>query len=67
MSDQISSCPTQEELRKCVYNQLSANEIEALKSHVKMCPKCRVSFTAILKETPNATVELLIKKALKNL
>ena len=50
MSDQISSCPNQEELRKCVYNQLSANEIEALKSHVKMCPKCRVSFTAILKE-----------------
>jgi urea transport system substrate-binding protein len=50
MSDQILSCPTQEELRKCVYNQLSANEIEALKSHVKMCPKCRVSFTAILKE-----------------
>lgn len=50
MSDQISSCPTQEELRKCVYNQLSANEIEALKSHVKMCPKCRVSFTTILKE-----------------
>lgn len=50
MSDQISSCPTQEELRKCVYNQLSANEIEALKSHVKMCPKCRVSFTAVLKE-----------------
>jgi serine/threonine protein kinase len=50
MSDQISSCPTQEELRKCVYNQLSANEIESLKSHVKMCPKCRVSFTAILKE-----------------
>ncbi len=50
MSDQISSCPTQEELRKCVYNQLSANEIEVLKSHVKMCPKCRVSFTGILKE-----------------
>lgn len=50
MSDQITSCPTQEELRKCVYNQLSANEIESLKSHVKMCPKCRVSFTAILKE-----------------
>ena len=50
MSDQISSCPTQEELKKCVYNQLSANEIETLKSHVKMCPKCRVSFTTILKE-----------------
>ena len=50
MSDQILKCPTQEELKKCVYNQLSANEIEALKSHVKMCPKCRVSFTAILKE-----------------
>lgn len=50
MSDQISSCPTQEELKKCVYNQLSANEIESLKSHVKMCPKCRVSFTSILKE-----------------
>ena len=50
MSDQISSCPTQDALKKCVYNQLSANEIESLKSHVKMCPKCRVSFTAILKE-----------------
>jgi serine/threonine protein kinase len=50
MSDQILNCPPQEELRKCVYNQLSANEIEAVKSHVKTCPKCRVSFTTILKE-----------------
>lgn len=50
MSDQITSCPEQEELRKCVFNQLPTNELEAIKAHVKMCPKCRVSFTTILKE-----------------
>ncbi|NBR04666.1 MAG: serine/threonine protein kinase [Planctomycetes bacterium] len=50
MTDQITGCPAHEELRKCVYNQLTAKEIDEIKSHVKMCPKCRVSFTTILKE-----------------
>ncbi|MBY0327775.1 serine/threonine protein kinase [bacterium] len=50
MSDQITKCPEQEELRKCVFNQMPANELDAIKAHVKMCPKCRVSFTTILKE-----------------
>lgn len=53
MSDQVTSCPGQEELRKCVYNQLLPKDSDSIKSHVKMCPMCRVSFTAILKEKVN--------------
>lgn len=50
MSLQNIECPTSEILYKCVYNELPAAENESVKMHVKTCPKCRASFTAILKE-----------------
>ena len=53
MSDQVTVCPTQDELRKIVYNQLSPKDSDLLKSHVKTCIICRAAFTAILKEKVN--------------